>query len=164
MTLTKTQTPGGPRRVDVEALLRLIASLVVGHIRERTGKGLDVDDKPFKPYSEDYAADRAALGRNTSPVTMLMTGGMVGSVGIVDEDADSVTIGLGTGTSPQLSPPTRTRRRKTTGKRGPPHNLLGRWHQEGQGNNPKRRWFGVSPRGDKAIRRQVQDGKPPLKG
>ena len=46
----------------------------VSIITRRTGKGLDVDGRPFKPYGAAYAAKRAAAGRQTSPVNLTLTG------------------------------------------------------------------------------------------
>lgn len=159
----KKTPPGPPPRVNVAKIMELVASLVVGHIRERCEDGLDIEDRIFLPYSDGYADTRAALGRNTAIPDMLMTGGLLGAVQVVERTADSVTIGVGTGTSKQLRAPTTRNRRKRAGeKRGPPHNLLGKWHQEGTGKNKKRRWFGVSPRGDKEIRKDLNRQKPPL--
>jgi hypothetical protein len=164
VTLSKTTpTPPAPR-VDIAKLAELIASLVIGHIRERVETGIDVDGKPMMPYSDEYQEARNALGRNTTPVDLTMTGGMINSVAVVERTPDSITIGVGTGTSRQVRPPTKGNRRKRRGeRRGPPHNLLAKWHQNGEGNNPRRRWFGVSPKGDREIRAEVARRKPPLK-
>jgi hypothetical protein len=98
-------------------------------------------------------------------VDMLLSGGMLGSVKVVERSDTGVVIGLGTGTSRVVRPPAQKRRRQKAKKlgRGPAHNLLGQWHQDGDGNNPAREWFGVSPRGDAAIRRQMVKRKPRLK-
>lgn len=161
--MIKKTPPGPPPRVDVKKVMEKIASLVVGHIRERCEDGRDIDDRIFLEYSDTYKDTRRALGRNAAPPDMLMTGGMVGSVAVVERTADSITIGVGTGTSKQLRAPTKRKRRKSAGeRRGPPHNLLGKWHQEGTGKNKRRQWFGVSPSGDAEIRREMNRTKPPL--
>lgn len=162
MSLTKSPPPPRPR-VNTVKVAELLASLVVGHIRERCEAGLDTDNRPFQGYSKAYEDIRFRLGRNTSPVDMLMTGGMVGAVQVVERTDDYVVVGVGTGTSSRRRAPTKGKRRKRAGeKRGPPHNLLGEWHQLGAGNNPRRKWFGVSRPGEFSIRREVLRRRPPL--
>jgi len=162
VTIKKTP-PGPPPRVNVRRILEVVATLVVGHIRERCEDGLDIEDRIFLGYSDGYAETRAALGRNTAMPDMLMTGGLLVAVQVVERTDDTVTIGVGTGTSRTVRAPSKRNRRKRAGeRRGPPHNLLGKWHQEGAGKNKKRRWFGVSPRGDGDIRRELNRQKPPL--
>jgi len=162
VSITKSPPPQPPR-VDVRKVAELVASLVIGHIRERCEQGLDIDGKAFLGYDDDYADTRTALGRNTRPVDLLMTGGLMGAVQVVERTDDVVTIGIGTGTSPQRRAPTKGNRRKRSGeKRGPPHNLLGKWHQDGAGNNKRRRWFGVSKKGDAEVKREASRRKPPL--
>lgn len=172
MTITKSALPPTVS-IDKRAIAELIAALVVGHIRERCERGLDIHDKPFAPYSESYKRTLQKLGRSLSPVDMLLSGGMLGSVKVVERNDDSIVIGLGTGASRVVRPPSKQRRKltkeqrqrrsKRAGARGPAHNLLGAWHQDGEGNLPAREWFGVSPRGEKDIRRQVQRKRPSLK-
>jgi hypothetical protein len=162
MTITKSAPPPA-FVVDTVAIAELLAALVIGHIRERCEAGLDIRDKPFAPYSESYRRTLQKLGRSTSPVDMLLSGGMLGSVKVVERDDNGVVIGLGTGTSRVVRPQTKQRRRQSKLGRGPAHNLLGQWHQNGDGDLPSREWFGVSPRGDSAIRRQMVKRKPPLK-
>lgn len=159
-------------RVPTKAIANLVASLVVGHIRERCERGVDIHDKPFAPYSEAYKATLRRLGRNVGPVDMLLSGGLLGSVQVVERTETTVVVGVDTGTSPVVRPPpSRARgrdarehpkRSSSSSSRSPPHNLLGKWHQDGDGKLPKREWFGVSPSGDREIQRQVQDTKPPL--
>ena len=162
MSLTKSPSPPRPR-VDRVKVAELLASLVIGHIRERCEAGMDTDNRPFEGYSQQYGKTRAALGRNTSPVDLLMTGGMVGAVQVVERTDDYVVVGVGTGTSSRRRAPTRRRRRKRAGeKRAPPHNLLGEWHQFGAGKNPRRKWFGVSRPGETALRREAARRRPPL--
>ena len=162
--------PPAPR-VPTKAIADLVATLVVGHIRERCSRGLDIHDKPFAPYSESYKATLRKLGRNVGTVDMLLSGGLLGGVNVVERTDTTVVIGVDTGTSRVVRPPKTRQRgrdarerpvRSSSTSRGPAHNLVGQWHQDGEGNNPKREWFGVSPRGDREIQRQVQDARPPL--
>ena len=164
MSLRKTTPTPPPPRVPTAKIAELIASLVIGHIRERVGQGLDIDGRRMLPYSDEYREARNALGRNGAPVDLTMTGGLLGAVQVVERTTSSITVGVGTGTSRQVRPPTKGNRRKRRGeRRGPPHNLVARWHQNGEGNNPRRRWFGVSPKGDREIRKEIARRKPPLK-
>ena len=162
MSMRKTPPPRVPK-VDTRKVAELVASLVIGHIRERCESGVDIDGKPFLAYADDYRDTRLALGRNASTVDLLMTGGLMGSVQVVERTDDTITLGLGTGTSSQRRAPTKGNRRKRAGeKRGPPHNLLGQWHQDGAGHNKRRRWFGVSKQGDEEVKREASRRKPPL--
>jgi hypothetical protein len=162
MSLTKSPPPPRPR-INAPRLAELLASLVVGHIRERCEEGLDIKGQRFLPYSDRYAAKRLALGRNEEPVDMLMTGRLLKDVQVVERSDTYVIVGVGTGTSSQRRAPTKRNRRKRAGeRRGPPHNLLGQWHQYGAGRNKVRRWFGVSPAGEFSIRREVLRRRPPL--
>jgi len=67
-----------PSRRDIDDNAALAAERAALHavsiITRRTGKGLDVDGRPFKPYGAAYAAKRAAAGRQTSPVNLTLTG------------------------------------------------------------------------------------------
>lgn len=164
----KSSPPPMPR-VPTAALAELVATLVIGHIRERCSRGLDIHDKPFAPYSESYKATLRKLGRNVGPVDMLLSGGLLGSVNVVERTANTVVVGVDTGTSPTVRPPTKRRRgstarkRSSSSSRGPAHNLLGEWHQDGTARMPAREWFGVSPSGDAEIARQLVKKKPPIR-
>lgn len=157
MGIKRTKTPP-PKHIDGAAIARMAGTLIIGHIRERVSEGVDVDGRLFDGYSDSYTERRMVLGRATAFVNLVMSGGMLGSLKIVDvrESAGvaSVEVGLGTGSSRIVSPPPRRRRRARGRKRthGPPHNLLGKWHQDGAGRNPRRKWFGVSRNGNDEIR------------
>jgi hypothetical protein len=199
MSVKRTTTKAPRQRFDARKIAAYIASLAVGHIRQRTGEGLDVDDRPFAAYSQEYAETRRLLGRNTGSsdllmdgndirvvetrghnnVDLLMTGGLLNDVRVVEKsgtrDVAEVTVGVGAGTSRRVRRPTKKNKRRPkrtsapvveapvvetpkrrTAARGPPHNLLARWHNEGSGRNKKREWFGVSPDGQKMIDRETQ--------
>ncbi len=59
-------------------------------ISERTKAGIDVDGKPFAPYSKAYAKFKASKGRSTR-VDLAFTGHMFQALGI-HTDATSVTL------------------------------------------------------------------------
>jgi hypothetical protein len=173
MGLKKTTTGGDrPMQVDTEAIARLAATAIVEHIVDRTSSGLDVNDDPFVGYSKQYRDDKQRLGRNIDPPDMTMTGGMINAVQIVEVNegpfGHEAVVGVGTGTSRQLRPPPKSRKRsqrktKTTGGRSASHNVMAEAHNEGLGHLPKREFFGVSPSGQASIDRQVADGLPPLR-
>ena len=75
----------------LEAGLDEGALLEVGHfalamVLLRTKQGLDVDGKPFEPYSEPYAEERVAHGLARQPVDLARTGAMLGAFQPVLED------------------------------------------------------------------------------
>jgi hypothetical protein len=160
--------PDEPPRIPVDLIAERVASAVIGHVRERTEQGVDVDGNAFEPYSKAYAEGRARGGRRADPPNLTMSGGMLNSVQVLErehtETASVVAIGPDTGTSPQRRTPPKTKPRKRTKSEGrsPSHNDLGLYHQEGMGRLPQRRWLGVSPEGEASITRQAQDALPPL--
>jgi hypothetical protein len=77
-----------------KALLAHLAALAVGRIKRRTGAGLDVNGKAFKPYSFGYATMRHQAGRTVSPVQLTMTGAMLASMQVLSSDANRAVIGF----------------------------------------------------------------------
>jgi hypothetical protein len=72
--------------------MREIGLLAREQIVARTISGIDAEGMAFEPYSEGYAKQkRAALG--TSSVNLQVSGNMLNHLGIVQVDADSVTLG-----------------------------------------------------------------------
>lgn len=59
----------------------------------RTRKGTDVDGNAFAPYSEKYAKRKAASGRKTSPVDLTYSGNMLSSIQTKVEDTPSGATG-----------------------------------------------------------------------
>lgn len=138
--------------VDLGAVLKLGATEAVGVIQRRTARGLDMHGRTFVPYSIEYGAKRADDGRNTSPVDLTLTGGLLAALKILrTEKAIDVMrsfIGPGTGTSPRLEwefDDHRGYKSRRTGGRGPSHNLVGRWLHEGRHRGVARPWLGLSP-------------------
>jgi len=165
--------PNRPFKVPAADIAERIASAVIGHIGERTENGIDIHGNEFADYSKDYGEARERSGRRGDPPNLTLSGGMLGSVQVVERSevgsTARVVVGMDTGTSSQTRlPPKGTgkrkrRKRTSAGGRSPSHADLGLYHQEGMGHLPQREWFGVSPDGDASIRRQMQDDLPPLK-
>lgn len=150
MKATITTTSTGREDVDVEAIARVLIARVPGLVLERCHAGLDIDDKPFAPYSASYREALTEMGEATD-VDLRLTGGLLNSVKHtsterVSPDVVVLTFAPDTGTSPQVRPPSRGKpRAKRTGKRGPAHNLVGYWLQHGTPRMRSRPWLGLSP-------------------
>ena len=75
MKITRTKTAKAPH-IDLKKMAPTIAAAVMGHVRDRTNGGLDVKDRPFEPYSEEYLFKLSASGQDTK-VDLQLTGGML---------------------------------------------------------------------------------------
>jgi hypothetical protein len=158
----------------VEDIAKRIGALVPGLILERIDAGLDIKDKPFAPYSSNYAA-ALQLANEDPKVDLRLTGGLMNSVKTrrIIRRADgvvTVVVAPDAGTSPRvrLAPPWVTSNpaaaaawRKSnpgasrTGKRGPAHNVLGAWIQHGTPTMRARPWLGLSPQDLRDLRRML---------
>lgn len=75
-------------RADMEQVGLLARELIV----RRTLGGLDAEGVPFAPYSDRYAAEKAAeLG--VSHVNLQVSGNMLNHLQVIDVDDASVTLG-----------------------------------------------------------------------
>lgn len=63
-----------------------IATFVILKIQERTAKGVDAEEKSFKPYSPSYALFRTKSGRSASKVNLFFTGSMMSSMTFSSSD------------------------------------------------------------------------------
>jgi hypothetical protein len=166
MSIVVTRS-GGPPRVPMERIAKLVATLAPSLIRDRTGEGLDVRDKPFLKYSKHYKDAKVAAGRNPG-VNLTITNGLLGSVAavsvVVTEQGFTIVIAPGAGTSAA------TRFvggvAKTTGERSPTHSVLGAIHHYGRGRMPARPWLALSPKDMASLMRQLLDAgiAIPLRG
>jgi hypothetical protein len=166
MSIVVTRS-GGPPRVPLERIAKLVATLAPGLIRERTGKGLDIRDKGFVQYSKDYGDAKVAAGRNIG-VNLTVTNGLLGSVAavsvVVTEQGFTIVIAPGAGTSAATRFVDGVAKR--TGKRSPTHSVLGAIHHYGRGNMPARPWLALSPKDMASLMRQLLDAgiAIPLRG
>ena len=157
MSLVVTRS-GGPPRVPLERVAKLVAALAPGLIRERTGEGLDVRDRPFVAYSRDYLLAKTSAGRNPG-VNLTVTNGLLGSVAavsvVVTEQGFTIVIAPGAGTSAATQFVDGVAKR--TGKRSPTHSVLGAIHHYGRGQMPARPWLALSPQDMASLMRQLLD-------
>lgn len=56
--------------------MRRAAATGLDRIQKRTSLGLDVNEQPFRPYSEAYKGFRASKGRPVDKVRLIFTGRM----------------------------------------------------------------------------------------
>lgn len=166
MSIVVTRS-GDPPRVPLQRIAKLVATLAPGLIRERTGEGLDVKDRPFKAYSRDYLLAKTAAGRNAG-VNLTVTNGLLGSVAafsvVVTENGFTIVIAPGAGTSAAVQ--FVDGKAKRTGKRSPTHSVLGAIHHYGRGRMPARPWLALSPKDMESLMRQLLDAgiAIPLRG
>ena len=158
---------GDPPRVPLERIAKLVATLAPSLIRDRTGEGLDVKDRRFKPYSRDYMLAKTAAGRNAG-VNLTVTNGLLGSVAavsvVVTEQGFTIVIAPGAGTSAAMRFVGGVA--KNTGERSPTHSVLGAIHHYGRGRMPARPWLALSPKDMESLMRQLLDAgiAIPLRG
>ena len=60
--------------------MRRAAAEGVNRINKRTSLGLDVNEQPFRPYSESYKGFRESKGRPVDKVKLIFTGKMRGAM------------------------------------------------------------------------------------
>lgn len=60
--------------------MRRAAAEGVNRINKRTSLGLDINEQPFRPYSEAYKGFRQSKGRPVDKVKLIFTGKMRGSM------------------------------------------------------------------------------------
>jgi hypothetical protein len=137
---------GDPVRIDLERAVKIIRAYVPGAIIRRTGQGLDVEGRQFAPYSDSYHHALVEMAEDTS-VDLRLTGGLINSIKVrsVEQSTSSceVTIAPDTGTSPAVH--AANGRAKRSGRRGPPHNVLGWWLHHGTDRMPARPFMGLTP-------------------
>lgn len=153
-----TVTNRGPRNeIPVRKLAEAFAALVPGKIKSQVNRGLDVDGKPFAPYTPRYAR---ALSRASEDgkVDLRLTGGLLNSIATrsmreVANNVWEILIAPDTGTSPAVS--LVKGRAKRTARRGPPHNVVGYWLHNGTPKMRARPWLGLSPESQRALIVQI---------
>lgn len=119
---------GSAELAPMAKILDYVAARAIGMIQTRSAKGIGING-PMKPYSHDYIETLHAMGESSS-VDLTVTGAYLTGISersrTVRPDGGTVVIGPGTGTSEKRAPPTKGKARAVkTGKRSPPHNVLG---------------------------------------
>ena len=158
MPLTVVHT--GRVDIDLDAVAKVAAARVPGLILKRVSAGLDVNDRPFTPYSGSYMHQLVAGGEDVV-VDLRLTGGMLSSVKLRETrrtaDGLELVFGPDAGTSPAVS--LAAGRAKRTGRRGPPHNVVGYWIHYGTPRMPARPWLGLSPRDAESLKKAIEAAK-----
>jgi hypothetical protein len=156
-----------PQTLNAAAAAEFIAGLAMGLISERVAKGRDTNDRAFAPYSAAWTDLKGRMGRDVSPPDLTLSGGLLASLHVAGVDARrggaTATITPGTGTSPTVRAPPKDakgkpRARHSSGRRGPPHVLVGAWLHHGTEHMPARPWLGLSPSDRDALARDIRAG------
>lgn len=154
---SRSSTSTGQLYVDLDVVVAYLKARIPGIVIARTRRGIDTKGRPFKPYSTDYAKRRLKAGRSPTP-SLWLTGGMVGSFALRSavKGIDSVALYFGpdASTSPQMR--LGSGGAHHTGKRSPPHNLLGWYHQTGKGDLPKRKWMGLTSAEQDKLAKEIE--------
>ena len=105
-----------------------LADLVIEHIYDRTDKGLDVNGKRFKPYSEEYKGSLAGkIGGKGSKVNLQLSGDMLAAMTLLKQEKGKITIGWDD----------QTERAKAEG------NIIGSYGQPSENPEKARPFFGI---------------------
>ena len=151
--MSVTVKTSGPRqKIDLKAMAKVFEASVPGLILRRVAEGRDILDRPFAPYSGAYNVALGEAGEDLR-VDLRLTSGLLNSVKL----RQTVTTATGVrlifgpdgGTSPTVS--LQDGRAKRTGKRGPPHNVVGYWLHYGTPHMRARPWLALSPRDRRVI-------------
>lgn len=156
-TRVSAEARAGQLHVDAKRLANYLKARVPGIVQQRTLAGLDSRGKAFKPYSSSYATARLRAGRSAKP-SLSLTGGMVNSYGLRSARLVGTTITLffGPASTSSAGVTLTDKGAQMSGRRSPPHNILGMYHEIGAGNLPRRRWIGLSERELETLAREVE--------
>lgn len=73
-----------------------LADLVIEHIYDRTDRGLDVNNKPFKKYSKEYAtglSGQVGGKRVGGKVNLQLSGDMLAAITVLSNNEGEIRIG-----------------------------------------------------------------------
>lgn len=142
----KVTRPPKKLTLNINGVLDAISSQVIGMIQRRTRAGKDINGNNFVAYSAGYRKALARAGESTRP-DLWLTGGLMADVRetqrVVTAGRSTIYIGPGTGTSEARS--LVAGKAKQTNRRGPAHNVVGKWLHEGTPHMPARPWLGLTP-------------------
>lgn len=137
-----------PKKItlNINAALDFIAKEAIGMIQRRTRAGKDLNGNNFEAYSTGYKKALARAGESTRP-DLWLTGGLMADLReterVVTAGRSMIWIGPGTGTSEARS--LVKGKAKQTNRRGPAHNVVGKWLHGGTPHMPPRPWLGLTP-------------------
>lgn len=120
------------RGLDFSAEMREAASRIERDMRERTGRGVDTQERAFQPYSPKYAEKRVKSGRS-SRVDLVWSGNMLRSIQTTTT-ANSAKVFIRAGRNEAV---------------------YGAAHQDGNARLPRRRWWGASKKTWSAILKKL---------
>jgi hypothetical protein len=80
---------------DMPEVKQAIGQALVDHIITRTENGEDVSNKSFKGYSKEYINSLAfkAYDKSAGDVNLTLTGGMLGTLDIIEDSGNKIKIG-----------------------------------------------------------------------
>ena len=130
-----------PQTFDAELLADIVSAATIGDILQRLDEGIGADDEAMKPYSDGYAAKLKREGRSTT-VDLTYTGLMKSQIRELSREtlnasSDGVALAV----------------RITFGVGG-----AGNRNNIAAYNQNIRRWFGLSPKGEKRVGAAIQAG------
>lgn len=86
--------PLGDMQLTNKELMREIGLLARETIIRRTLSGVDADGVPFAPYSDGYAALKAAELGSAAPVNLQVSGRMLQGIELIEVTDAKVTLGF----------------------------------------------------------------------
>jgi hypothetical protein len=123
---------GKPKKPNFRPLASGVEAIVVGHIVERTSDGIDIHGRAFKPYSQEHSLVRRLSGRSANPVQLIWSGKMLNSVAALARQVVGTSMTITFGVKPRDE-----------------RNLIAAYQQR------TRRWFGLSPDGNRELSQWV---------
>lgn len=130
-----------PQTFDAELLADIVSAATIGDILQRLDEGIGADDQPMAPYSEGYRRKLQREGRSTT-VDLTYTGTMKSQIRELQREI-TATSSDGAATAVRL----------TFGVGGAMNrNNIAAYNQN------LRRWFGLSPQGEKRVAAAIQAG------
>lgn len=150
----------------------LLVARAIGFIKLQAEQGVDQDGKPFVDYAPSYKRALAATGRLSGKKMLMLSGGMMKSLGersrTITGSTIEAVIGPGLGRSPKVPLPgghwsddtiqdwLDSPASKAGGRLADvSQNVIGYWHQTGAGRLPVRRWCGLSPKNRERLKRDI---------
>lgn len=83
--------------LEVRAGLEVVASDGIFLLQQRLLKGVNADDQPWRPYSDQYLEYKISKGKYTGKVNFKLTGEMFASTGIISsiQNGNRITVTIG---------------------------------------------------------------------
>lgn len=90
----QTLTVTVPRNLSEGERIR-IGNAIIKHIKQRTDRGIDKDNRPFKPYSDSYKkSNEFRIAGKTSLVNLRLTSRMLDGLEVIRQGVGFITIGF----------------------------------------------------------------------